>query len=91
MCAVFPAFGGVLGRRRRSIELTAAVLILLPLAIAAAPQTPKVCRACRTQCPAEIASCVQADPRLATCSPKRQKFCLRRAARPASTISRSAA
>jgi hypothetical protein len=67
--------------RRRSIELTAAVLILLPLAIAAAPQTPKVCRACRTQCPAEIASCVQADPRLATCSPKRQKFCLRRAAR----------
>jgi hypothetical protein len=67
--------------RRRSIGLVAALLVLLPITVAAAPQAPKACRACRTQCPAEIAACVQADPRLATCSPKRQKFCLRRAAR----------
>lgn len=70
-----------MSQRRRSAGLAIAVLILLPFAAAAAPQTSRACRLCRTQCPAEVTSCAEADPRLASCAPKRQGFCLRRAKR----------
>jgi hypothetical protein len=64
------------------------LFIALLVAVAVPTTTPreaaaasKACKQCRALCREDQAACAAADPRLAECPTKRQKACLRRAAR----------